>query len=370
MTGLKLTPLDTLFLRDSTPFTEGTASQFDVQGFFPPTPRTTTGALRVALALCNGWNYGEGWPPALRHVLGDGMEALGTLTVQGPFVLRNDEPVFPVPRHLLGLFTDEGWWPAGFLRPGTSIPSDLGHQVRLPDFPAPDVKQAPTSLWVTRQGLKQVLAGVAPPNTADFIPSEALWQFEQRVGLTRDPVTRTALEGRLYSTRHVRLRKGVSLGILVDGIPPDWSLPHGTITPLGGESRLVEWEVWSFHFDFDPPEAAIRETGNVLLVALTPVFFEEPPLGEGCLSAPWGQATLISACIDRTIRVGGWDSLNGGPLPLTGLSPAGSAFFYKLSDANLFLQSVRGGTVQLGRWTEWGFGLMAVGTWFDERDTI
>ena len=56
---------------------------------FPPTPESVAGALRAALARCNGWDGMERrWPPSLNPVLGDGPDDLGSLMFEGPLVSK------------------------------------------------------------------------------------------------------------------------------------------------------------------------------------------------------------------------------------------------------------------------------------------
>ena len=84
---------------DGTPFAsrEG-ASQADVGGMFPPSPETVSGAMRAALARCNGWDgRTRRWPRSLNTVLGDGPDGLGQLVFEGPFLLKGSHPLLPVP---------------------------------------------------------------------------------------------------------------------------------------------------------------------------------------------------------------------------------------------------------------------------------
>lgn len=239
--AVRLEPVDTLFLRDGTPFAAESAPQEDVGSLFPPYPPTMVGALRAALARCNGWNNGKRWPKRLNAVLGDGPHDLGALKFDGPIVLQDGEPLFPVPRHVLGEAHNGEWSPKACLRPGSDVICDLGAPVRLPELPRDSggVKPKPGSdRWLTKTGLEAVLRGELPGDD-EIVPSRELWRQEQRVGLEIDWNTRTAREGRLYSTRHVRMTRGVSLGMRIDGVPENgWTLPHGRLGPLGAKAAL------------------------------------------------------------------------------------------------------------------------------------
>ena len=236
MIGVRLEPVDTWFFRDGTPFTAGSAPQDGVGSLFPPHPPTTAGALRVAFALCKGWSGHGRWPQRFNEVLGNGPNDLGTFAVDGPFLLRGDEPLFPIPRHLLGSKETEQWTPRLLLRPGPEVVCDLGENIRLPEAPQADEEveglKTGEGFWIARSGMERILNGALP--AADAIVScESLWSDEFRIGLERDGSTRSAKEGRLYSTRHVRLHRGVSLGLRVTGIPEGWMPPFGHMIPLG-----------------------------------------------------------------------------------------------------------------------------------------
>ncbi len=130
MAGIQLDPLDTLFFRSGTPFSKDSAPQSGVESLFPPHPMSVVGVLRAALALCNGWNGHGKWSEEINAVLGDGPENLGTLSIDGPFLLRvcdgQPQPLFPMPRHLLGSTENKKWIPKVFLRPGPEVECDLG----------------------------------------------------------------------------------------------------------------------------------------------------------------------------------------------------------------------------------------------------
>ena len=266
MTGVRLEPLDTWFFRDGTPFTADSAPQEDVRSLFPPHPPTVVGALRAALALSRGWSGRGRWSQEIAGVLGDGPESLGVLSLDGPFVLRNEEPLFRAPRHLLGVDEPDGWRPAAFLRPGAPVECDLGADIRLPETSAArsgddgSRRKAGDNQWLTPAGMNAVLRGELPAPD-DIVSSRTLWSDEPRIGLERNPDTRTAEEGLLYSTRHVRLACGVSLGVRIGGLPPDWGPPFGRTLSFGGESRTAACRQWNAALSLDAPLSTTTNAG-------------------------------------------------------------------------------------------------------------
>ena len=368
MIGVQLHPVDTWFFRDGTPFAAGSTPQEDVGSLFPPHPPTVAGALRAALAHTGGWSGRGPWTRAICTVLGDGPEDLGSLSFGGPFLLRDGRPLFRSPRHLLGAGRSGRWKPSALIRPGRPVACDLGDSVRLPELPDTggehETLEAGDDQWLTAAGVSAVLNG-RPPDAREVVASSALWSAEPRVGLERDRGTRTAKESMLYSTRHVRLRRGVSLGAWIAGLPPDWPLPFGQLLPIGGESRLAECEEWTPDLRLEAPLDQIRNTCQVALVALSPLDLDQQHY-DGTKPLPClGGLRVVSACLDRPARIGGWDSLARRPLPVRSVLPPGSVLFCEISDSERFDEAVasRPGVAHIGARQEWGFGLAALGVW-------
>ena len=374
MIGIQLEPADALFFRDGTPFTAQSAPQEGVGSLFPPHPPTTAGALRAALALCNGWNGRGRWPERLDEILGDGPNDLGALAVDGPFLLRNCEPLFPAPLHLLGSNEAGQWTPRLLLRPGPAVACDLGDAVRLPETPqtSEEVERLKTGegFRLTRSGMEAVLRGALPAED-EVVSRRKLWSEEARIGLQRDGDARTAVEGMLYSTRHVRLQRGVSLGLRVAGVPDGWTRPFGRMVPLGGESRLAECREWNGEVTFDIPLKTTVNGGRATVIALSPLDIERDVYCGRQPLADFGGAQVVSACLDRPQRIGGWDSLARAPLPLRCLLPPGSVLFCEIPEPerHRVVAAADTGLIRLGARQEWGFGLAALGPWPSERET-
>ena len=369
MIGVRLDSLDTLFFRDGTPFSIGNSPQEDVVGRFPPHPPTVVGALRAALARRNGWEEGARWPQRLEAILGDGPD-LGSLTFDGPFVLRDDIPLYAVPRHVLGQFLNDRWVPRVLLRPGRAVTCDLGDAVQLPEASATfadiAICRAGAGWWLTPTGMNCVLRGHLP-SASDLVSSRDLWSEEPRVGLERDRTRRTAEDGKLYSSRHVRLKRGVSVGIRIGGVPSHWTLPTGHVIPFGGENRLAACGRWDKPVDIDPPRARIENGGQFAVVALSPLDLDEATIsGWRDLDMPGG-VEVVSACLDRPDRIGGWNSVARTPLPLRSVLSSGSVLFCRASEPKGFVGATQAGDglLRLGQRRAWGFGSAAIGVWPD-----
>lgn len=361
---LTFSPIDTWFFRDGSAFDMGSAALAEVRSVFPPHPSTVAGHCRATLALHNGWDGRGRWSPQLTAVLGDGPEDLGRLRITGPVLLYRGAPVFPMPRHLVGRSaeTSSAWRPVAFLRPGrSSFASDLGPTVRFASVQqhADDAASlVPASRkWLKLSGLLRALLGELPIEE-DIVDQGELWASEPRVGLERDARSRAAVEGHLYSTSHIRLRAEVGLSVSIDGVPAGWCSPAGSVVPFGGESRLAACAA-------SGPGAELRlGSGNrlsrsVLLVALTPLLLERDGLSGRAELMPG--IRVVSACVDRPLRIGGWNSLTREPEPMRNAVAPGTALFCEVEQSEVATERLEAGLLRVGDRTSAGFGLCAVG---------
>jgi CRISPR-associated protein Cmr3 len=370
--GLSMSAIDTLHFRDSTPFAPSLTSPEHHSGQFPPHPTTVVGALRAMFARSRGWQRGP-WGQDIKAVLGDGPN-LGDLKFDGPYLLRDGEPLYAVPAHVLGVTENGSWRPHTLLRPGAPVLCDLGEAVRLPEparSPQPGVRLSPgPSHWLTRTGFEAVLRGELP-GEKEVVAAKDLWGDEHRVGIQRDNSTRTVLEGMLYTSRHVRPRPDVSLGVHITGLPDDW-LPQGDrsmAAPLGGEGRWAEVRRWSGNARCHAPVS--ENTKDILVVALTPIDADESLIRPGAVIPELADARIVSACLPRAERVGGWASTGGAgrPQPLTDILPAGSTLFCEVDEPKRLATLLTAEPLQIGRRCEWGFGVIAIGLWPDNEES-
>lgn len=362
-----LEPVDAWFFRDGRPSNRG-EDQSDLESQFPPHPPTVVGALRAALARGKGWDgCGNSWSDCIKVILGDGFENLGALAFTGPFLQNEGGLLFPLPRHVVGKTQEQDekktFEASGFLRPSLEpIRCDAG-TVRLPEPPphvSRDSKPAeqPSGFFVTVAGMQCILAGELP-ESGQCLHADALFRREPRIGIERDAHSLTTGKNAMYSPHYVRLQKGVSLAVGIDGLPDGWTLPE--VFPLGGESRMAVCT----RLETPPslPQPPPR-SGNALLVLLTPACFDTPWWGAGPgesasqLSGDVGGAVVTTA-INRPVSIGGWDSRKGEPLPMRPHAPPGSVWW--LEDASVPNASLE--PLELGKRTPYGFGMALAGVW-------
>lgn len=366
MKAFSIEPVDTWFFRDGTPYSIDTGSQMDVGGAFPPSPSSVAGALRATLAAGRGWNGVGRWPGEFNATLGDGPDDLGRLKLQGPFVVQNEELLLPIPRHLW-VREVGGAEELGFARAGSSVTCDLGPGAILPN--TVDGAKPVSRKWVGKSVFEKILKGIVP-RPEELISETTLWSEEPRTGIQRNLKTRTAGERMLYSSRHFRLREGTTLVVTASGLPPDWPVPSGAY-PFGGESRLAYWREWSGDLNLKMPVDRICDEGRFILIALTPLdLSHEVRLGQIPLD-DLGEIQVKTACMDRPIRIGGWDSLSRQPRPMRSYVPPGTVFFCECQDKMALRSAIdqMGDRMPVvGETSDAGFGCVALGTWTESKE--
>lgn len=376
MNRIEFLSLDTLFFRDGSPF-NANELQSGALTCFPPSPQTLVGAIRASVATGLGWNgrnRDSNWGHCCLDQLGSGND-LGPLSFRGPFLFRNGEPLFPVPADLLGVPPQSGGAGNGKaerpaklvrLRPA-AVPRecDLG-AVRLPESPRDDVegrKLLHPRWWMNMTGLNAVLQGDCP-QVKDLIDDGELWHVEPRIGISRDPATRTTREQALYAPRHTRPTSGVCLNMFAEGLSQQAceGISASQVQAVGGESRGCWLDVRDAELTLPPtPKFAVADQKlRYSVLVLTPLATSSPPRpNEPFLGLP---GTLVSACLPRPQFWGGWDSLVNQPLPLTPHLAPGSVLYLE-AGSNQSDDLLRWHGASLGDKCAWGFGAIALGTW-------
>lgn len=207
-------------------------------------------------------------------------------------------------------------------------------------------------------------------------------QSEQRMHVSIQSETQTAIDGALFQTRGLEFtsktekKTRLALAVVTDDELKSFNGGKGGFAPLGGERRLMHW--WRVPAQFpDCPEAiraSIVKHKACRVVLLTPACFAQGWYPTSLLQQHNGvQPTLKSIAVQRAQVISGWDLAanngEGAPKPTRRLAPAGTVLFLKLDGSN---------EEAINQWIDdhWmacvsdaaqdrldGFGLAVLGTW-------
>lgn len=377
---------DSLFFGAGKPMNAGESSWTDSQ--FPPTGLTLQGAIRTAVLYCTEADikaFTQGDPclksdanlknndVSLKTEIGDATE-LGNLDLTGPFLHDNGELLFPAPLDLMSNAQGQ----RALLKPvNEPTTCDLG-SIRLPAVDGTGYKVS-ENCYVNHHDMTKLLNGETDgikliPLFADNPKDTALADKEPKIGLARNNKTRKYEEGMLFAIAPVRPRKDVSLHLRVQGIEPE-HLPQNTfLQRLGGEGKLAGISVSDE--DIKMPPARIPPDGETVRFKLV---FTQPTLMpvDGWLPEGFAlsvekdrwigplkacEVAIISACIGKPVKLGGWDLKAGSSKTHKAYIPAGSVYFCEAQakDREAILQLH---DTKLGGNCEYGFGHVLVGGW-------
>lgn len=358
-------PLDTLFTRDSRSF--GVNQAHAVDSIFPPPPSVMFGAFRTALLtagqyqMCT-WGGGLTGGSARPAWFGNGSDP-GQLRQRGPLILRNSQPLFPLPLDAL-LFEPNKMkllkvekTPEGFS--SINMPYCFRERVRKKNPKATtdamiDAQMLTAYLNADKTGANVHIPGVKSDERHWFRSiadsdddKEALWANERRTNVGIHPHTYAGVEGKLFSLTHVRMNARARVKLLSEWDGPEGAVnlldpPAGAEKPrlinLGGEKRpamvqkadRVKW----------PQPATSDEIGpcRFRLYFATPAFFKGgwAPFtgGDNCCelqpdTGPSFKAKLLAAAVGKYFSIGGYDIEKHQERAIRRFVPPGTVYHFE-----------------------------------------
>jgi CRISPR-associated protein Cmr3 len=350
---LFIEPVDVLYLRGNRLF--GEAGDHG-EALMPPWPSLAAGAIRSRMLADSGVDL-AGFANSKAKPDGPLGDCLGTPYAPGSFRLsrfllaqKGDNgtvsPFFPLPADAVTLQKR-----VEYLRPQTLHPA-IALGGALPQVPVlrQEKPEKPLSgRWLNRAGIAAYLAGepLSPEHTTG---RDTLWESDPRLGIAMDPASRTAADGRIYTTETVALTKGVGFLTGVQGAKS--CLPHGGLLRFGGDGRGARVVPCRMEFP-EPPWKRIAVEKRFRVVQATPGVFaggwQLPGLieenGALILRAKGFSARLAAAAMNRTEVVSGWDLARHQPKPALRVAPTGSVYW---------LDNFEGAIEELKRLTETG----------------
>lgn len=382
---IRFSPQDTFFFREARPMEAQGVKP--LAGQFPPPARTMAGAVRSLLGEAMGvdWEAYRRDADRTAHAAVDALigppdaDPPGPLQLRGPFPIRCGQRLFPAPLHLLrAMPVDDGSVHYHRLQPGKqAVECDLG-KVYLPALASGVHGAKPCEdVWLDAADFGRVLAGNDPVDPIPLVGSKGLLVQESRLGIGLDQSRRSASDGLLYQTVHVRPHPDTGVGVALRGGVPEPLPPLGKTVRMGGEGRFAHVSAGPAKEALLPPLAKpSRPPAGVLLSLLAPASMGGtgwvPPGFVATQDASGAQVwrgtiagialELVCAVLGRAVREGGWDMRAAAPRAAESLIPAGSVFFFRCTDPVAAAAALHGQFI--GCATELGRGEVAAGFWF------
>ena len=341
---------DTFFFRDGRPFTKG--NQAEGYCIFPPLPSTILGALRTAYIAEHG-NLPAFYAGKMATTIGT-PDSLGSIKLNGVFLADRESTLYyPIPLDLVAkkIETVNRLYILEVGTESSNCSSNASLTRHLKWFGAEEV-ESETDGRLEGIDMTEYLRG----RQTEFIfrPIEDFIRYEPKIGIERDYRTSAAKDNMLYRINMSRFqsqflqtneRKALSdLGFVVD-YACDIELAKNGMLKLGGEAKSFTYKQIFGNPDpltAEEDMAAIKEiissSGVFKLYFATPAIFNQGWLpkwiDKTTYNAHYGSLSfeLITAAVGKPIAIGGWNMKKNMPKPTYHAVPAGSVYYFNISD--------------------------------------
>ncbi len=328
-------PLDVLFLRGNKLFGDPGSHG---ESLVPPWPSAAAGALRSHLLAQDGTDLAAFAKGQITH------PSLGTPAEPGPFALTaftlarqlDDgrlQTLHALPADLVVTDKDGDGKHIQSLHPQsphTGLLSSSGF-AQVPVLAETERRKAASGLWLSQSGWQRYLNGQLPNADQDLVKTSDLWAIDSRVGIGLNADTRSADDGKLFTTQAVAFKPCVGFVASVR----DATLPAQGSLRLGGDGRAAS----SQSVDHQAPQAdlhTIATQGRCRVVLTTPGLFAQGWLPNGFqletdghhwLNLHGVRARLVCATVPRSETISGWDLANWQPKAALRSAPSGSVYW-------------------------------------------
>jgi len=410
-----ITPVDRFFFRENRPFNFENSTFTNIRSIFPPSAFSVVGAIRAYLARLLGWDGVSNWDEKIQSVLGDGLDLAG-LDFYGPYLVIKTsdsiEPLFPCPLNIIGndktsreiqdtlckspatvisAITKKTNYDLRYLILTGSFNCSLGNNIKL---------AAPVDLnfrgnrfskhYLSLQDY-QVLINYNNFNNDNLrdinpIKTSYLWSSEIQAGnkLTydKDNFKSTGEDG-VFSRFFIRPKSNVAITMCLKTSNDDLidllseklsnyqleSSGHDWLR-LGGEGKAGFVEVASNTIQI--PKIRNTTQGDLnnhfFITFITPArlgdSFEEI---NNAIEESF-HSKIVTACVGRAIRIGGWSTKDRVPLKLLSFIPAGSTYFLELKTGFNRSDVLKLNGTKIGDFTQYGYGQFIIGRWNGENN--
>jgi CRISPR-associated protein Cmr3 len=346
--------LDTLFFRDGKPFARGDETWADSN--FPPNPSVVYGAMRTALATVDGRNIPF-------QEIKSRLDAKA-FNVQGIYYAVDNLRYLPLPLDYVHYKADEPQSKAIKdykvnrlqISPCKSVLSAQKLFLKYLLHPA-DFQQAEglDGGLLTDGELENYLKGygetVKAKKMGDFLKTEP------KVGIGRDNDTRVAEEGLLY--RVDMKRSGIDIRVISEAEGYANEDLNKSVVNFGGEMKLANIQAVGRGTLQINTNAIELQQGRFKVYLSTPAIFTrlgwQPDLERSGI-----KATLVAACVGKSLSIGGFDLRENRPKPMLRAVPAGSVYFYETEESPEKIAALQGKSLS-DAMPEQGFGIAYFG---------
>ncbi|MGQ9609370.1 MAG: type III-B CRISPR module-associated protein Cmr3 [bacterium] len=322
-------PNDTLFFRDGKPFTMG--EQTEGSGIFPPFPPTVYGAIRAKYIAEKGglkkFLNGE-----MRSEIGTDKEK-GAFRIKNILISNNNNTLYPAPRDIVRSSHDGNIH--RLVKKENILISPMINLNLLWSCVDGKVEYNEKD-YITQDSIISYLEGkdkdLIVINQSNFVVNEP------KVGIGRNPKTRTSEESKLYRISMYRLKDGYGLLVDFEGI----EISSSGLIRLGGEGKTANYTVTNNEFSINTKlisEYIDRERQFKLYLA-SPTIFKNGwvPDQLDTKTMIWNyknlKLRLITTAIGKPINIGGWDIVSNAPKVMRRAVPSGSVYYFELIDGS------------------------------------
>ncbi len=304
----KVTPHSVLFFRDPRPFTSGEQSLARLQ--FPPRLTPFLGALRTRYLEDRARDDKK----RVKEIFSTYEKQLKSISIFWFSLFKQGMPILPAPFDALAEWKQ--------------LPDDRFITEKEKDVPVLQRNKNGKSkdlVYISVEKLGGYLKG-EKISYDDFIFSDKLWKFENRVGIMLSPDKKTAERSRFYRITVARLKPGVGFLVGVE-MDDNVSLPDSFTTRLGGEGHIAVWDkVGNDEFKVKESNTNLRFNKAIAIVHIPIKFLD----GDTNIDA---EIAIRNWCIGKLDNIGGWDYKNNHPKPLLKTLKPGSVLFPQFGES-------------------------------------
>lgn len=337
-------PNDVLMFRDGKPFSGG--DDHYARGIFPPFPSTFYGAIRSKI-LSEKYPQYESYkksviPDDIKREIGTN-SSYGSLTITNFLIAEREDgiinPIFPIPKDVVKI-KDKDKKDLFILKPEEQLKNQINFNLPISSLANLWLEnEAPleeTNDFISLKMLDKYLQGDILDETID---KNDLYQKEERVGIGKDRMRKTAKTGLLYSVEYFRLKQEVGFIVELSGVE---SLPKEGLLRLGGDHRSAFYKETPFQMlDAEVVKRKINNTMRFKIILLTPAIFNNGWIpdwidvrsGVGLVNGISLKA--VSAAIGKPLYAGGFDFAKGKPKDMKKAVPQGSVYYFEIKHGSI-----------------------------------